>query len=204
MANPLSPIYIPPSTKKPPPSARTVMKRLRLLMAVASVIAIALHSVPLMILGAAVWAFWIIYYLLLTRVLDPDGKDTPYVNQHSQIQAMVMRSDYAGAAAAYRQAMVENPADALAAEHLVQLARRELKDPELALWAAREAERRQVNAGRRVFYGMLAVELLRRDLNDPRRAVVELSRLIASYPDAPNAAALRAELEELKAGLFAT
>ena len=41
--------------------------------------------------------------------------------------------------------------------------------------------------------------ICRDDLKDYGRAVVELRRILARYPDVPNAGRLRAEIEELKA-----
>lgn len=198
MANPLAPLPIPPSRKKPKAEARTVYHRLLWPMAGATLIGIAVHSLPLLVLCAAGWTGWFVYYVLLTRVIDPHGDETPYVNQHSEIQSLVMRGEYARAARAYQDVIAADPADVLACEQLVQLARTELKDPQLALWASREAERRHTHQGRKLAFGMIAFELYHRDIGDPRRAAAELQRLLRSYPDAPNAAALRRELEYLK------
>ncbi len=198
MANPLSPIHVPAVKRRKKADARQSMRRLLWPMAGATLIGLALHSVPLLILGAVVWAGWIMYYVLLTRVIDPHGDETPYVNQHSEIQALVMKGEYVRAAQAYKDVIVSDPADVLACEQLLQLARKDMKDAPLALWASREAERRHVQPGRKLAFGMVTVEIYRRDLGDSRRAAAELSRLLRSYPDAPNAAALRSELDDLK------
>lgn len=206
MANPLAPLPPEPmlrhKPKKAEADARVYMRRILWPMGGATIIGIAVGSMPLLMVAAVVWTGWAVYYVLLTRVLDPRGEDTPYVNQHSQIQAMVMRGEHAKAAQAYRDAIAADPADVLACEQLVQHARVELKDYELAIWAAKEAERRNVKIGRKLTFGMMAVELYRDYLKDPKRAVVELRRLLATYPTAPNAGALKAELDQLKAYLF--
>jgi tetratricopeptide (TPR) repeat protein len=121
------------------------------------------------------------------------------VNQHSNIQAMTARGEYRKAAEAYRAAMEADPADLLACEQLGQLALRELKDFPLALTAYREAERRQSDPRRAVGYAMMIAGIYRDNLKDYGKAMVELRKLLARYPDAPNAARLRAEIDELKA-----
>lgn len=206
MSLPSPPTALPPGPQprrqKRATDPRTFMRRVIYAIAAVGVIGIALGSTPLVAAAVLGVIGWFIYHVLLTRVLDPRGEDTPYVNQHSEIQAMVMRGDYARAADAYRAVIAAEPDNALACEQLAQLARGELKDYELAVWACREAERRHSGRGKKLTFGMMAAELYRDQLGDPRRAVVELSRLLATYPDAPNAAALREELDLIKSHLF--
>lgn len=132
----------------------------------------------------------------------PSGSATPSVNQHSNIEALVARGRLAEAADAYRAVIAADPRDVVACERLGQLALRELKDPRLALFAAREGEKRAPDARRQVGFALLAANIYRDDLKDLGRAVVELRRILARYPDVPNAARLRAEIEELKAMHF--
>ena len=47
-------------------------------------------------------------------------------------------------------------------------------------------------------FALLAANIYRDDLKDYGRALVELRRILARYPEVPNAARLRAEIEELK------
>lgn len=132
-------------------------------------------------------------------ILVPSGGSTPSVNQHSNIQAMVARGDYRRAAEAYRAAMAADPADLLACEQLGQLALRDLKDYPLALAAYREAEKRTPETKRQLGYAVLVAGICRDNLKDYGKAMVELRRILARYPDAPNAQRLRAEIDELKA-----
>ena len=132
----------------------------------------------------------------------PSGGSTPSVNQHSSIQAMVARGEPAKAAEAYRAAIAADPADVVACELLGRLALGELKDTDTALYAFREAERRTTEPRRQLGYALLVAGICRDNLRDPGRAAVELRRVLARYPDAPNAGALRAELEQLKARHF--
>ncbi|MGA2383965.1 MAG: tetratricopeptide repeat protein [Gemmatimonadales bacterium] len=166
-------------------------------------------------LGAALvgWVFVLLYGVLEAGILHPgastvaaltlpSGASTPSVNQHSNIQALVAKGQYAQAAEAYRQVIAAQPQDLVACEHLTQLALRELKDYELALFALHEAEQRASDPRRRAGYALLAANVYRDNLKNYGRTMVELRRILARYPDVPNADALRAEIDELKAMHF--
>jgi len=180
---------------------------------VAFVEGLILRSWAPLVAALAGWAFVAMYILLsgtmfhragrgIGAIMAPSGDSTPSVNQHSAIQAMVARGEYAKAAEAYRAAIAEDPHDLLACEQLGQLAIGRLKDYETALFAFREAERRAVESRRALGYALLVAGIYRDNLRDAGRAAVELGRVLARYPDAPNAQALRAEREELKARHF--
>jgi len=132
----------------------------------------------------------------------PSGGSTPSVAQHSNIEALVARGQYAQAAEAYRAVIAAEPADLVACEKLGQLASQELKDYPLAIEAYREAERRHPEPKRRAGYALLVAGIYRDNLKDTGRTLVELRRILARYPDLPNAARLRAEIDELKAAHF--
>ena len=171
-------------------------------MAALTGIAVYLGSFPLIVLGAVVWLFWIMRYVLLTQVLDPSGDSTPYVNQHSNIEAMVARGEYATAAQAYRTVIAADPEDVAACEQLALLALREMKDYPLAVFAYREAEQRVTEPRRQLGYAMHVAGIYRDYIRDAGRTMVELRRILAQYPDAPNASSLRGELDDLKARRF--
>jgi cytochrome c-type biogenesis protein CcmH/NrfG len=203
-SSPLTPLTADP-TQRPPkqePSARQKMRKLLIPMTLTTAVGFATHSLPLLAVGGIVWVGWVFYYVLLTQVLDPDGSSTPSVDQHSNIAAMAVRGETAKAAEAYRAAVAANPADIVACEQLAQLALRELKDYDLAAQAYREAERRSPQPKRQLGYAMLGLAVCRDYAQDAGRTMVELGRILARYPDAPNARALRAELEQLKAQHF--
>ncbi len=199
-ASPLSPLPPDPGSRasRPRRSPRSHLLRVLVPMIAFTAVGIRLASPPLIVGSLIVWVFWLARYVLLTQVLDPRGDSTPSVNQHSDIAAMVARGEYAKAAEAYQAAMADDPGDVVACEHLALLARRELKDYPLALAAWREAERR-AEPRRKLGYALHAVGTLRDDLKDVGRAIVEIRRVLETYPGAPNAAALRAELAQLKA-----
>jgi tetratricopeptide (TPR) repeat protein len=159
------------------------------------------------------WCFVLVYGVVEGQILHrgasavaaltlPSGASTPSVDQHSDIQALVAKGRYAEAAAAYRAVIAAQSQDVLACEQLAQLALRELKDWDLALFALKEAERRAAEPRRRAGYAILAANVYRDNLKDYGKTMVELRRILALYPDVPNAGALRAEIEELKAMHF--
>ncbi len=130
------------------------------------------------------------------------GSSTPYTPQHSNIQALVAKGAYREAAEAYRSEIAAHPQDLVACEQLAQLALGELKDWETALFALREAEQRSSEPRRRAGFALLAANVYRDNLKDYGKTIVALRRVLARYPDLPNAEALRAEIEELKAMHF--
>jgi len=203
-SSPLTPLSPDPTQRprKKEPSARQKMRKLLIPMALTTAVGMWTGSVPLLVLGGVVWVGWIFYFVLLTQVLDPDGSSTPSVDQHSNIAALAIRGETAQAADAYRAAIAADPDDVVACEQFAQLALRELKDFELAIQAYREAERRTPQPKRQLGYAMLVATIYRDYLRDAGRTMVELSRILARYPDAPNAPALRAELETIKAQRF--
>ena len=202
--SPLIPIRPDPGQagKKAEASTQTVLLRLRVPLVLVSALAFYLGSTPLMVLGAVVWVGWGAYYILVTRILLPDGASTPSVNQHSNIATMVIRGQFAEAAVAYRQAILADPLDTAACEQLAQLALREMKDFPTALFAYREAEKRSLEPKRQLGYAILIAGTYRDNLKDYGKAMGELRRILSRYPDAPNAARLRAEIDELKAMHF--
>lgn len=136
------------------------------------------------------------------RIVVPSGSSTPSVNQHSNIQAMEARGELRKAAEAYRAVIETEPEDIVACEKLGQLALRELKDFELAIWAYREADRRVGEPKRQLGYALIVAGIYRDNVQDTGKAIVEIRKVLERFPDAANAAQLRAELDELKARHF--
>ncbi len=176
---------------------------------VALIVAVSVrHWLPLILAGLG-WGSFLLFVALHATVLahgsrafGAKGASTPYVPQHSTIQALVARGAYREAADAYREVIAAHPEDLVACEQLTQLALRELKDYDLALVAAREAERRAPDPRQRAGFALLIANVYRDNLKDYGRTAVELRRVLARYPDVPNADRLRAEIEELKAMHF--
>ena len=164
--------------------------------------------VPLMIAAVFVPALLLVALLHATalergsRMITAKGSSTPYIPQHSNIQALVARGRYAEAAEAYKAVIASEPEDLVACEQLGLLALRELKDYELAVFAAREGEKRVAEPARQAGFALQVANIYRDNLKDYGKTMVELRRILARYPDIPNAARLRAEIEELKAMHF--
>ncbi len=180
--------------------------------AVSIPVGLALGSWSWLLLGGTVAGWFVLgfYYLMnrafiepvgdaIGRILVQSGGSTPSVAQHSNIETMEARGQYAQAAEAYRAVIAAEPEDLVACEKLGQLALRQLKDYGTALFAYREAEKRASEPKRRLGYAMLVAGIYRDNLKDYGRAMVELRRIVAKYPDAPNRARLSAEVDELKA-----
>jgi tetratricopeptide (TPR) repeat protein len=136
------------------------------------------------------------------KITVPSGGSTPSVAQHSEIETLEVRGEYAKAAEAYRGVIAADPADIVACEKLGQLALRRMKDYDTAISAYREAEKRSLEPRRQLGYAILVAGIYRDNLGDAGKAMVELRRILARYPDAPNAESLRTEIAELKAAHF--
>jgi len=207
MSEPVSPLL----PVRPDPGQRKQKKEvetkdqllwLRIPLVLATALAFYLGSMPLMVLGVVVWVGWGAHYILVTRVLLPDGASTPSVDSHSNIATMVIKGRFAEAAAAYREAILANPLDVAACEQLAQLSLRDMKNYPAAIEAYREAEKRTLEPKRKLGYAILVAGIYRDSIKDTGKAMGEIRRILSQYPEAPNAARLRAELEELKASHF--
>src|SRR5262245_33739404 len=172
------------------------------LIVVGLIVSAKLGSVPLIILGLTVLVMWGFHRILMTRVLMPTGESTPGDKPLSHTEALEARGEYAKAADAYRADVANDPADHLSCARLAILARTQLADLDLAHAMFREAERRITAPRRKCGYALQALGVLRDDLKGPGRAVVEIRRILATYPDVPNAAALQADLDQLKSEHF--
>jgi tetratricopeptide (TPR) repeat protein len=115
---------------------------------------------------------------------------------------MEARGELRKAAEAYRAVIETEPEDIVACEKLGQLAFRELKDFELAIWAYREADRRVGEPKRQLGYALIVAGIYRDNVQDTGKAIVEIRKVLERFPDAANTAQLRAELDELKARHF--
>ena len=188
-----------------------------MIMAACSVLAIIealllLSWAPILALGLG-WLFVAVYTLMqgtalsgaagtIGKITVPSGSSTPSVAQHSDIETLEVRGEYAKAAEAYRGVIAADPAEIVACEKLAQLALRQIKDYDTAIFAYREAEKRSLEPRRQLGYAILVAGIYRDSLRDTGKAMVELRRILALYPDAPNADRLRAEIDELKAAHF--
>lgn len=188
-----------------------VVGMMTLVSAVAVLFALLGGGIAPLAIAALGWTSLLVVVLLHGTVLNraaklviPTGSSTPSEAQHSAIESLEARGDYASAAAEYRAAIERDPRDVIACEKLGRLAAGALKDYPLAVFAYHEAARRVGVPRRRLGYCLLAAAVCRDHLKDVGRTIVEYRRILEEWPDAPNAAALRTELAQLKAEHFRT
>lgn len=127
------------------------------------------------------------------------GSTTPYQDQFSQEQALVMQRDYAGALHLYEQKIQAQPGDSR-----VRLAAADLygtlgDNPKRAAELYREVQRiPQVPTGQDVYASNKLADLYLGKLREPKRALVEFSRLIQRYPNSTASKNARLALDNLK------
>lgn len=136
------------------------------------------------------------------RVLTAGASSTPYEEQFSQEQALVMQRDFAGALALFEQRIRLAPG-----EPRVRLAAADLyathgDNPRRAAELYREVQRSPgVMSGHDIYASNKLADLYLDALNEPKRALVEFRRLIERYPGSTAADHARRALENLKGDL---
>jgi len=136
------------------------------------------------------------------KTLMVNGASTPYENQYSYQQSLVMQGRVNEALASYEDIIAASPN---AIEPRVLAAELYAKDDTGARRAAellREAQAvKGIPSGRDVYVTNRLVDLLIGPLRDPGRAAVELRRLMVRYPGSAAAAHAREALGLIKEGL---
>ena len=129
-----------------------------------------------------------------------DGVSTPYTEQYSREQALVMLGRVDDALASFEELIREDPAAVSARIRAAEMYDRERGNPQRAAELFREAQQIDArSAGERVYIAHRLVDLYTGPLNQPGRALVELRRLIEQFPDHPAANQAREALAVLKA-----
>jgi len=133
-----------------------------------------------------------------------DGSSTPYAEQYSEQQALVMQGKLDEALASFEAVIAERPDSIDARIRAAELYAHDKGDHRRAGELFREAQRVPTIArGQDVYVTHRLVDLLTGPLNQPGRALVELRRLIDRYPTSPAASQARDALARLKAQHFA-
>jgi hypothetical protein len=133
-----------------------------------------------------------------------DGSSTPYTEQYSQQQALVMQGKLDEALASFETIIKEGPERVDARIRAAELYARDKGNHARAAELFREAQRiPSITQGQDVYVSHRLVDLLVGPLNEPGRALVELRRLIDRHPGSAAAARARDALAELKARHFA-
>jgi hypothetical protein len=132
------------------------------------------------------------------------GGSTPYAEQYSYQQALVMQGKLDEALESFEAVMKERPGAVDVRIRAAELYAREKGDNERAAALFREAQRiATITAGEDVYVSNRLVDLLAGPLQQSGRALVELRRLIEHYPNTAAASHARAALAQLKARHFA-
>lgn len=134
------------------------------------------------------------------RHVTMGGTSTPYEEQYSREQALVMQGRVDDALASFEAIIRDDPAAATARIRAAELYARERGNAERAAELLREVQRSEsCSAGEHVYAAHRLADLYTGPLNDPGRALVELRRLIERFPTHPAAAQAREALVVLKA-----
>lgn len=134
-----------------------------------------------------------------------DGSSTPYAEQYSYQQALVMLGRLDQALESFEAVIKEKPDAVDARIRAAELYAREKGDNARAAALFREAQRiATISAGDDVYVSNRLVDLLAGPLQQSGRALVELRRLIERYPGTAVADHARVALTQLKARHFAS
>jgi hypothetical protein len=128
-----------------------------------------------------------------------DGTSTPYNEQHSYQQALVMQGRLDDALESFEAVIAEQPAAVVARLRAAELYARDKGNHVRAAELFREVQRiESVSTGELVLATNRLVDLYNGPLGEPGRAMVELRRLIERCPSTPAAAHARDVLARMK------
>jgi hypothetical protein len=149
--------------------------------------------VPMSFANSAGWTF---------KRLLVDGASTPYVEQYSYQQALVMQGRVDDALASFEAIIAERSTAIDARLRAAELYDRERKDFVRAASLFREVQRiATVPPGQFIFATNRLIDLYTGPLNDQGKALVELRRLIETHPTSPAAEHARAALVRMKSAV---
>lgn len=133
------------------------------------------------------------------RYVTEGGSSTPYEDQFSQEQALVMQRDYPAALELFEQRIARSPGDARARLAAADLYMTHGENPRRAAELYREVQRLPaVHTGQDVYASNRLADLYLGPLHEPGRALVEFRRLIDRYPGTTAAAHAKMALANLK------
>jgi len=134
-----------------------------------------------------------------SSIYAPSGDSTAYTPTFSHIEALEIKGDLDGAAAAWEAAIAEQPESLLTIVRAADFHLRARKDPHTALDYYLRA--RALSGGTqdlRRYVQQKVVDMHLGPMADTGRAMVELRRLIDAFPNTREAEGARAALAELK------
>lgn len=139
------------------------------------------------------------------KALMVNGSSTPYVEQYSYQQSLVMAGKLDEALESFEAVIAEQPNAVDPRIRAAELYDREKKNSLRAAELFRDALRIEpIATGQFVYATHRLVDLYTGPLDEPGRALVELRRLIDRYPGSPAAEQARSALAVLKARLHSS
>lgn len=128
-----------------------------------------------------------------------EGASTPYIENYSYQQALVMKGQLAEALESLEAVIAERPEALEARLRAAELYAREANRPDRAAELFRDAQRHPaLSVGNDVYVSNRLVDLYTGPLANPGRALVELRRLVDRYPGSAAAKNARDALARLK------
>lgn len=133
------------------------------------------------------------------RTVYLGGASTPYEEQFSHEQSLVMRRDFVGALALFEQRIVSTPNEPRVRIAAADLYATHGENPIRAAELYREVQRiPEVASGHDIYASNKLADLYLGALKQPGRALVEFRRLIHRYPGSTAASHARSALDNLK------
>lgn len=133
------------------------------------------------------------------------GSSTPYEEQFSEEQAMVMRSEYGKAADLFEHRIAMTPNEPRVLMAAADLYATHAANPKRAAELYRQVQKLpEVGTGQDVYVSNKLADLYLGPLKEPRRALVEFRRLIERYPGSVAANHAKSALENLKNDLMSS
>jgi len=138
-----------------------------------------------------------------TKYFTAGGSNTPYEDQFSEEQALVMKRDYATALALFEHRIVMAPGEPRVRIAAADLYRTYGDNPKRAAELYREVQRfPEVMTGHDVYVSNKLADLYLGPLKEPGRALVEFRRLIERYPGSVAADHAKMALNNLKSDVL--
>ena len=131
--------------------------------------------------------------------LTMSGASTPYEEQYSYQQSLVMQGKVNEALASFEELIARSPNEVELRMRTADLYAKDADGAQRAAELLREAQKiPTISAGQDIYATNRLVDLLTGPLGEPKRALVELRRLIERYPTSGAAAHARAAIARLK------
>jgi hypothetical protein len=138
-----------------------------------------------------------------TRYFTAGGSSTPYEDQFSEEQSLVMKRDYATALALFEHRITMAPGEPRVRIAAADLYRTYGENPRRAADLYREVQRMpEVTMGNDVYVSNKLADLYLGPLKEPGKALVEFRRLIERYPGSTTASHAKLALANLKSDIM--